>query len=192
MKTLFALPVVTAALFLTPQGGHKKAEFEDLIKVLRSTDALARQEAQRQLVSMRGNLVRELIRTIDQDENPLEFFSSTTLSMELLGDFRAVESIEALSQRITHKPALVLDEIREPEAEYPAVAALVKIGYPAIPSMISILANNEDEEVVRLCVWVIRKITDDEVTKFILQRELQKGNSPDVRERLQQAIKRLK
>ncbi len=77
----------------------------------------------------------------------------------LLGEYRATEAITDLSNRIALE-----DKIKEKLKElplwgkYPALEALIKIGFSAIPQMIQILETNKDNHIQRLSSTVIWEV----------------------------------
>ena len=74
---------------------------------------------------------------------------------------------------------------------YPAMEALITIGWQSVPAVIELLTTEENNLRRDLAVKVIRYATDTEVAKFILERAHKIESDPNRKGNLQDALMRL-
>ena len=184
---LCSLLVFLSSVPVTDGGELRQA---DLAADLSSEDPLRRQEAQKELRAERSGLVAALLETIERDDAPLDFFSPTTLSIELLGSLRAAEAVPYLARRMTFKPNQILDEWRPREYEFPAAVALSEIGFPAVPAMIANVRTSEDPMTRDLSAWVIERVVGPEMGKRVVRQAIEGEEDPELRKRLREALRR--
>lgn len=112
------------------------------------------QQASRELETARAALLARALRTFaSQDDQEI------AAAMEVLGNLRGPEAIEALSKKIDFLPRS--SELRicrfecDTESYFPAAVALVSIGHPSAAAMRDLLLSAEDPKKRRLAMWVL-------------------------------------
>jgi hypothetical protein len=65
---------------------------------------------------------------------------------------------------------------------------LIKIGRPARLPLINKIKLTRDEGMIRLCAFVLMKIEDKDVARFILEREIKKETVASQKENLEKAL----
>ena len=107
----------------------------------------------------------------------------------LLGEYRVPEAAIALSRIITLEPRL-----RPTAAEWlwdghPVPEALLKIGSPSIPPLVSNLEDSNDRNVRETSLDLIRRIDGDkDITRLRLQKAKDAQQDPFKKDRLQAAL----
>ena len=146
-----------------------------------SDDAKVRVAAAERLERGRKNIVSCLVRIVERvkphaqvkltAEN-LKEPTSAVLAMRLLGEFRATEAVPSLVLRIDYLDSrtAISGRYYRTEESFPAAAALVKIGMPAIGPVLDKLGQYKGDCRGReLCAWVLKKVLGEKLVKMRLQ-----------------------
>lgn len=94
------------------------------------------------------------------------------LAIALLGDYRAAEAVDALTELLLYLPAEMVRTERLPRERYhPAAAALVDIGLPSVDAMLTLIRNDREPRRRQLAAWVLREVLGDvEAVRRLRQR----------------------
>ena len=146
-------------------------EIENYIQLLRSTDQQDQAKAMSHLKTLaqasndnRVSIIRSLIQLLN---DPGAEFDTRRACMNILGDLKAIEAINALVKHLADLEGIT----GLSEHWYPAVEALHKIGPPAIPALSKALADPDPK---------IRKYAAETLTNI---------GGETAQERLEQALK---
>jgi len=113
-------------------------------------------------------------------------------SILLLGKLRAAEYAPLLARHLTFE-AYYKNTKRPQTTEdlYPAVAALIDIGSPAVTPVLERLKREDGEVLERTGAAVLHGVLGSKWATVILEYELRAADQQDVRERLQRLLQRL-
>ena len=148
-----------------------------------------------------GALIKRLIQLAKEKVEPLPssdprfveypWHDSKHLSILLLGDLRAVESVHVLLDNLEYKnpKTIVVWEQLDKGGWYPAVESLSKIGMPAVEPTIKKLGSYEPKSKGSdLCCWVLKEILGIKLARYRLQIEIEKTKDPTAKDRLTAAL----
>ncbi len=81
------------------------------------------------------------------------------LAIALLGDYRASEAVDALTEHLLYVPDELVRTERLPRERYhSAAAALVDIGLPSVDAMLTLIRNDREPRRRQLAAWVLREV----------------------------------
>ena len=167
--SIFASLIFTVSLFFIQEDGYAQEIIPDS-KVVEMLRGIEHRSSSNRILLLRsaslnlneiGNLLQSKLNSNDKEVQ--------LCSAYLIGQYRFPEASELFVDNIT------LQDNRPQFAEklwgwYPAMDALVKIGNPAIPFLITKLTNSDDTEVRALALEALSRIDNDvAITKFRLQ-----------------------
>lgn len=133
----------------------------ELIQQLRSPNVEVQERAKGKIFQDRAQLIAGLIQFLeDLDPDKVKAGQhSVVTAIEVLGELRAGEAVDALAKYLTFRATdeEIIRRIELPEEIYPAVGALIRMGRPAIDPVIDALSEskNDDPVLLRNCVRII-------------------------------------
>jgi len=145
------------------------AQDDDLVMRLTSPEIQTRIDVPKSLAAQRKETIRKLMRLI-QKEKRYQDFDTTTLAIQALGTLRAVEAADLLAGYIAVKSTMPVDELSI-GAYFPAAAALVQIGSPALPSILRVITEADDQRSQHLAGWSISEILGTELAASYLEQQ---------------------
>jgi hypothetical protein len=168
---------------------------------LRSQDLKEREKSFEAIRNQQRNLINELIRLAQEKVSPLPssdprfvkypWHDSKHLSILLLGDLRAVESVPVLLENLEYKNprTKVRFEPLDPGGLYPSAEVLSKIGMPAVGPVIDKLGRyGEQEEGHNTCCWIIWKILGPRLGKVRLEMAIEETKDDTIKKNLTAAL----
>lgn len=143
---------------------RRDKEIDFLIKVLRSSTEIAQAKM-------------------------LTLFSTATLAIDLLGEYRAVEAIDFLLMNVTLKSEYLRVEYN-PYDVYPCARALIKIGVPARHAIWQRVADGPltDEE-IRVLGYILWSTDGQDITTIILKHRIMSAKTPAELARLESIMR---
>lgn len=128
-KVIITALVVFAAILAHAQS--KELEPESVLLQLRTGLDAEREAAANALTASRQQIVKELIAVVETQDADKASGGSLHRAIDVLGEFRATEGLEALTSRITFSPNEFVLEVELPqEYRYVAAVAILRIGEP--------------------------------------------------------------
>jgi hypothetical protein len=180
-----------------------------IIPAVRGADGISEQDIPRRLRGLAKLTDKERAALVDNNDKNLQQTQETLIealrsgdgevklyAAYLLGSYRFSKAAESLARNVS-----LQDKVRPTKARtrqwfwdsYPALEALIKIGSPAIPAVITNLTQNDDAEVRRLSLKALRHIDrDDDIVGLRLQKALDAQLDATAKARLQLALDSLK
>lgn len=188
MTSIMVMAAYTVVLLGT-QRTCLGADVADATSRLLSKDHKKREEAQHQILQSRSATIEQLIQIIKGAPKKRSDDDSVIRAMKLLGEMRAVEAIDVLTELIAFpyvRPWQQVDAIFSPadasatiDKGYPAAAALVKIGKPCIPSIIDRSATSSYGITERgISLSVLLRLCTYEETERLLRSGIAKEKDP--------------
>ncbi|MBU4305980.1 MAG: hypothetical protein KJ893_10255 [Candidatus Omnitrophica bacterium] len=110
------------------------------------------------------------------------------LAAKLLGELSSVDVTDVLVDNLVMGVKKAEEFRNLNENNFPAGFALIQIGIPSRVHLLNRIKIADDEEIIRLCVFVLMKIEDKDVARFILEREIGKETGASQREKLEKAL----
>lgn len=180
---------------------------QQAIKRLLSTDAGTRIKAQQELLTARANLISELAKIVDDNENQVHKPDSVRKAMFILGEMRAIEAVGVLVSNIAFPD--VLPPGKEPRPgpgwgmgklhtiasrplkTWPAVEALTKIGEPCLEATIEKIATTDGVTEQNACIRVLIEVRGRDSASALLKHAINKQKVPQKSQRLQNTLDRL-
>ena len=130
---------------------------------LLSSKPLERQAIFNQVLEQRAKTIEELLSILNKEDVDRSFNGPLHRAIELLGRLRAKESVEVLSKFLTYVPeGYATEEDIPTEAYYVSAVALIEIGEPSIPSMLTIIKETPSKIERNIATWVIMGIEGKE------------------------------
>ena len=206
--------VAVAALWLVTAvpgcaGASRSSIASSTVQQLFSPDSSARDKAEQEILNSRKELTEALVAVIKDEKNrTLAVHRDSVLrAVYILGDMRAVEAIDVLTEYINldDTPWLTgprpFDEIVSSDqpcfadhftndlGRWRTAEALVKIGEPCIPAVLKRLsdANSEDYS-LETCVRVLLELRGREGAAALVRGVLPKEQDAHKRKQLQNAL----
>jgi len=153
---------------------------------LRSAEALAQQ---------RRAIVAQMIGILEStDSNSVK--SDVAI---VLGEYRAAEAVPFLVKNLEledvpqslQNPGFLSKDVLD-AAFAPVTAALVKIGIPAVPSLLNRILQTDDTKTRVKCLRICRLIEGEDVTQFRLNGLFEKAADRKQKDRIESALDALK
>jgi len=114
-------------------------------------------------------------------------------SAYLLGHYRFNQAAGSLADVVTmENPELTRNTREQRWGRYPAVEALIRLGKPSVPPMISNLETSDDEHVRGLSARVIYHVEGPELARIVVEMAITKQPDPVKKKRLETALSLLK
>ena len=168
---------------------------------LKTQDLKEREKSFEAIRNQQRNLIKELILLAEEKVAPLPssdprfvkypWHDSKHLSILLLGDLRAVESVPVLLENLEYRNprTKVRFEPLDPGGLYPVAEALSKIGMPAVGPVIDKLGRyGEQEEGHNTCCWIIREILGPRLGKVRLEMAIEETKDDTIKKNLTAAL----
>jgi HEAT repeat protein len=166
-----------------------------------SEDKQTRRRATAELLWFRSEVssqVREIMRKCATKPDP-SWESTTHLALQVLGRYRDEDAIPIIIGIIDYqidKSTVPAGDKLARSAYFPAAAALSEMGGQYVAkSLVARLQKEENEKVIRICVWTLFKVCGNDVAAFMLDDEATKHKDEKdekVRQRLGKAKELLK
>jgi hypothetical protein len=109
----------------------------------------------------------------------------------LLGWYRINESIVLLNRHLTLYDAERPDLRMWYWGEYPVVEALIRIGHPAVKTMMANIASSNEPLVLRLSTRVLFHVLGEYWAKEYLKVEISKSRETTAKEKFERALKEI-
>lgn len=162
---------------------------------LLAKDAGQSQWAAEVLLAERQRLIRALVNIVDdaklREEKPSAVYQAT----RVLGEFRAVAAVPALLELVTYDPdnppgtPRVLGLWRDATTQYPAVAALIRIGVAARRAVLREIPGTDGRSrKMESYVSVVVGVEGPQVADYLLADLLQKQTDANARQNVQYAL----
>ena len=122
--------------------------------------------------------------------HPNSWHSSKHLSILLLGDLQAQESINVLMENIEYRnpKSIVMGRV-SPDGLYPAVEALIKIGMPAVEPVINKMASYDKESIAREnCIFILQRILGIRLAREKLKIAIEESKDPVFKKNLEKVL----
>jgi len=198
---LVLLVVIAAWCYArNPEAPGEEVQQPSLVARLRSPRAEEVDQAKAELLAERQELISELLKIVGDSELRQTNRRAVLTAIELLGDLRAAEAAEPLSDLLLYGWKSEIRDSMErgripppPDKAAPAVPALSKIGVPALrpvtEKLIAIQEDTENRNRLQLhCLWVIKDILDPRLGKayiaHLLETDERAANSRSVKDGL--------
>lgn len=188
---VFLIGVVKGCNGIDDKKGEVKVIEQEILALMRKLDTLdepSRMKLVSQVDEQRNELLGVLLKHLGTSESK----NVQTAAIYLIGRHRLSDGVAQLIHCIDFdtggQPQFSALPLWE---RYPAMEALIAIGWPSIPAAIELLAMDTDDVRRDLAVKVIRYITDGEIAKFILERAWTNESEPSRKTNLQDALVRL-
>lgn len=176
----------TADFALTPEDLIASAKIKDRVNGREILDKYGRRFS-----AERGLLISNLISIV---KDSASYNLNQCSAAFYLGQMRAVEAVDSLSERIAVKfTDWGIVHVLPPNSDYfPFAENLVLIGSPAVPSLIRNLTQSDDAKVRELSLQVLARIDGDkDISQLRLQKALKAEPDSKKQARLQAALKSL-
>ena len=148
---------------------------------LYSEKPLTRQGTYMQLVEQRNADIKSLIAVLEDKTANTEFNGPFHYAVELLGEYRAVEAIDALMAKILYVPSnFELDEMLSRERYYVCAVALVKIGFPCLEKIYLRMPKAEEKE-RQLLAWIVSEMLGKEEAIAVLDVQKAKAGKDEAK-----------
>ncbi len=133
----------------------------------------------------RNEITFILKKILDSKECSLE---KRITAAQVLGNLRIDDDVDILVRNLLlgYKKVEKLEELSR--NNFPVGFALIDIGTPAKLHLLDAIKLTRDEETIRLCAFVLMKIEDKDVARFILEREIKKETVASQKENLEKAL----
>ncbi len=159
---LACIAVVGMCMFWTIRGEARQDDrSKKLAQRLQSSEANERAVAFSELQSERKAAIDALLEVVRAEDAPANRFSRTQ-AMLVLGEYRAIEAVEILWDRITYVGAAPVWE-PHPLSRHPAAYALAQIGSPAMRGLYARLGRPVSNDELRLIAFVVEWIDGKEL-----------------------------
>lgn len=163
-------------------------EVMGLMKKLDTLDERSRMKLLSQADEQRNELLGVLLKHLGTSPSK----NVQAAAIYLIGRHHLSGGVAELIRCIDFDPGRERQPGPEPLWEqYPAMEALITIGWPSVPAVIELLATETDNLRRDLAVKVIRYATKSEVAKFILEEAHKIESDPNRKGNLQDALMRL-
>ena len=152
------------------------------------------QTALRTLHKQRQKIVRSLIATLD-GQFPVDVKQEAARA---LGIYWAPEAMGSLINNLAlddidagYPHGIVSDDEMADLSQPPVTTALIKIGWPAVPSLVECIATNDAPISTGKCVSIISVIEGHDIAKVRLEQALNAESNPERKSRIQAALHKL-
>ena len=172
---------------------------------LKSNNKKDRENVAESIRIQRKRLIEQLIELASQKVNSspaktsqdIDYISHhcKQLSLQLLGDLRASESVTVLLHNLEYQnPNVVLISYYVGEGhQYTSAQALSKIGMPAVSPVVDKLGKySEKEKGHSICCWIIREILGPRLGKIRLEMAIEETKDETVKKNLTAALPNFK
>jgi len=150
-----------------------------------------RQEGRKAVVHLYNSTIKKLVEILNRPVEKSEpFYSSSTarnIAIILLGDLRAKDSVNALLEWVLPKPGQSL-VVSSPMSYGFAGCSLVRIGLPAVPSLLEKIEEEGASKLGKECVKVLKDIKGKEEVILFLKAQIGEEKENEVRKNLEAAI----
>lgn len=155
------------------------------VDLIKGDDPAKRIEGAQMLCQMRQETVQALISILDGT------FSAGAKedAAKILGEYRAVEAVDPLLRNIEvqFRPRILKGLIQKADF-HPISQALIKIGNPAIPAVLTRITQTDNQAVISECARVCLDIEGHDLAEIIVQKQIDKQDSAEAKSRLTQAL----
>jgi hypothetical protein len=188
VTVLFLIGVVEGCSGIDDKKGDMtviEQEVMSLMKKLDTLDERSRMKLLSQADEQRNELLGVLLKHLGTSPSK----NVQAAAIYLIGRHHLSDGVAELIRCIDFDPGREPQPGPEPLWEqYPAMEALITIGWPSVPAVIELLTTEEDNLRRDLAVKVIRYATNSEVAKFILERAHKIESDPNRKGNLQDAL----
>ena len=126
---------------------------------LLSKNPLERQSTYNEVLAQRENIIRQLLAILERKDADASYQGFYHRAIVLLGKLRAKEAVERLANILEYVPEnFETEEMLPSQAYYVAAQALVQIGQPSIPAMMTKIKHAGSLNERNLAVWVVMEI----------------------------------
>lgn len=161
----------------------------DSLEQLQSDNNGTRQAAAKEVSEYRTEAVAKLIRIVAGDGKE----EAKVAAMHLLGEYRAKEAVSVLVENFRTAWRIHVGSMVTDAELMPAGDALVQIGEPSIPALISKLATTDDKDTRGTYLYVLKRIErDKQILQLRIQKAIDQDNVESRKANLQKAIDGLK
>jgi hypothetical protein len=155
---------------------------DDLLVCLNSDSSAERRAAVREILKRRNVAHDQLRALVDRYIGTGSRHETIYDVMVLLGRLRAIELIPWFLGHLTYRSSSwIIRDGATPDRVYPAVAALIEIGAPALKPMLARLASHGDEETRAVIETFLRKVLGKYEAIERVTRELASAADPSAR-----------
>lgn len=171
-----------------------------IIKGFTRTSPEKIQEIEKKIDLAKSNAISEIVLDIFPEKNEILWILKDIVNSEdqllerritaarVLGELRLDYDVHMLVNNLLlgHERVENYEELNK--LNFPVGFALINIGRPARLHLINKIKVTQDDEIIRLCAFVLMKIEDKDVARFILEREIKKETVTSQREKLGKAL----
>ena len=163
------------------------------LKSLVSTNCDERLKAAIQLDGDRRELIKNLMKILNST-NAIEIKIPAAV---VLGEYQAEEAVPFLVNHLEWEASqpnrggnqyAIFDNEKDEIGSWPVSFPLVNIGMPAIPAVLKKITQTDDPKIIRVCLYICRRIEGMEVTQFRVQKLLDKVTDQTKKARIQAAL----
>lgn len=162
--------------------GESEMKPVDLIK---SEEPEKRIQGMKTLRQARQDVIQALIPILDGQ------FSAEMKedAAKVLGEYRAVEAIDVLVRNIELdiRPRFIKGFLKD-EDMHPISHALVKIGTPAVPAILTKITQTDNQALLKRCAQICLEIEGRDIAEIVIKRHSEKQTAADAKQRLTQAL----
>jgi len=171
--------------------GEEKTMPRDPMSILETTKNLSIEDFEKAMLEIRhhrDSVISRLIELLSTEKSE----EKKVRICYILGEHRNPSAIPILINNL-----LLKSEIDDPYTKlplwgpYPAQQALMKIGHKAIPEMIKILKDSNEEKRRELACGVISEVLTPDIARFRIQRDAEKEPDEQKKANLLSALKYL-
>lgn len=158
---------------------------------LNTTNALERSQAREAVMKAYDKHITQAMAVLQSEESDTD---ACLDAIQVLGHLRASKSATLLVNRLKTEAGFInLRETSGPSIgdRYPAAAALVEIGKPAVSQCLKVLKKADSEEQKILC-WIIQTVEGSQVAETIISTERERTKDAGERKKLADALTLLK
>lgn len=153
---------------------------EDRIAQLRSDDPKIREEAVREILRTRQEMIADIENVVRDFKGDDARESTVKVAITLLGKLRSIESLPLLVDSLTFFSPET-KSIRNPDSYFPCINALIEIGYPAVDPLLKKVKESDDEDAMRCAAFTLKRMLGKTVAALCIQSHAER--QLDVRKR---------
>ncbi len=148
------------------------------------------------VVEERDKLIGGLIEIVSSEQMRKNERETVVIAIDLLGKLRAREATQILASLLLYGRTEEeeydedgeIESLRVPRKSFPAVAALINIGVPALDEMIRIIASAEETPqglfASRHCLIVVRRVLALELAEAFLEMHIKRAATDKEKQKL--------
>jgi hypothetical protein len=163
-----------------------RAQTDDRVQDLASANFKVRHDALQSLDKSRADTIQKLMSLV-RKQKTYDHTDTTVLAIQALGILRAAEAADLLAGMIGMEAQLPNFETTDVEMSFPATAALVRIGSPALTPLTRVILESDEATSQHRAAWAISRILGSELAEAHFQQQRLKA-TPEGARRIESAV----